>query len=612
MTAADEATAAPDVAQAVRLVAGLARDADRADIAQSLAAAAARCSRPTTIVCVVGEFKQGKSSLVNALIGVDLCPVDDDMATSALTLVRHGDTPTITVRRSEAGEPVAEPIDPSTLRDWVTEAGNPGNARKVERIDIAAPSPFLAEGVAIVDTPGAGGVATGYAAATLAFLPYADALIFVSDASAELSGPEVAFLAEARERCPIVIHALTKVDLYAEWRRIADLDREHLSRAGLDARTIALSATLRAAGLATLEPDLTRRSGYPELLAALRNDVIGPARANAARRAIEESTAALDLLEEAARQGLAVAEDPSRAAEVTARVDAARARLDHLKGPGAKWSTLVADRMTDLSNEANHRFKGSMRDVLREMDEFTDSLKTPADWEAAAARLQDRVAAAVADTFEALDRGAEAIRTSVTELLAEEDLALPATRTGGGIDVRSLWRDQTISLGGSRAGRLAGTAMVGIRGAQSGMVMFGTITRLAPAGVAAVMLSNPVTIGLGAAFAGMQLLDAHRRRLASLRQQAKTHIRQFVDDVQFEVGNTIGQTVREIQRGLRDDFTAAIDGLARMYADLAVQAQRAAEADRQASADRAAELGAQLDRLAEARATLATAARDVA
>ena len=125
-------------------------------------------------------------------------------------------------------------------------------------------------------------------------------------------------------------------------------------------------------------------------------------------------------------------EDPDRAAAVTARIDAARARLDHLKGPGSRWSTLVADRMTDLSNEANHTFKGAMRDVLREMDEFTDGLKTPADGDAAAARLQERVAGAVAETFASLERGAEAIRVAATDLLAEEDLALPPTRTGSG------------------------------------------------------------------------------------------------------------------------------------------------------------------------------------
>ncbi|HEY6569558.1 MAG TPA: dynamin family protein, partial [Candidatus Limnocylindrales bacterium] len=595
MTAQEGPAAAPDVVPAVRAIAALARDAGRDDLALSLGAAAARCARPTTIVCVVGEFKQGKSTLVNSLIGTDLCPVDDDMATSVITLVHFGDSPKVTVRRLQDGEAVVETIDPATIRDWVTEAGNPDNSRKVERIDITVPSQFLAEGVAMVDTPGAGGIATGYAAATLAFLPFADGLIFVSDASAELSAPEVAFLAQARERCPIVIQALTKVDLYAEWRRIADLDREHLAKAGIDAETIPLSAVLRAAGLETLDPDLTRRSGYPELFSALRGGVIGPAKRNAADRAVAESTAALDLLEATAREELAVIEDPARLASVLARSEAARARLEHLKGPGSKWSTLVADRVSDLSNEANYRFKGSMRDVLREMDEYTEALKTPSDWDAAAARLQERVATAVSEVFLELDRGTETIRAAVMELLAEEDLALPATSRGPGVDVRALWRDQTISLGGTKAGRVAGTAMVGLRGAQSGMVMFGTITRLAPAGVAAVMLSNPVTIGLGAAFAGMQLLDAHRRRLNALRQQAKTHIRQFLDDVQFEVGNTIGQSVREIQRGLRDDFTAAIDGLARMYADMATQAQRAAEADKTQAAERSAALRVQLD-----------------
>ena len=38
---------------------------------------------------VVGEFKQGKSSLVNAMLNAPVCPVDDDVATSVPTLVRY-------------------------------------------------------------------------------------------------------------------------------------------------------------------------------------------------------------------------------------------------------------------------------------------------------------------------------------------------------------------------------------------------------------------------------------------------------------------------------------------------------------------------------------------
>ena len=88
-------TSTEEVAQAgmARAVVGLAGVADtmgRGDLAGRLRIAAARATRPATIVCVVGEFKQGKSSLVNALVGAGVCPVDDDLATSAMTLIHHG------------------------------------------------------------------------------------------------------------------------------------------------------------------------------------------------------------------------------------------------------------------------------------------------------------------------------------------------------------------------------------------------------------------------------------------------------------------------------------------------------------------------------------------
>lgn len=614
MTSASEAsstsTAAtgPTTQQVVRAVAALARERGRDDIAAPLQGAAARCDRPSTIVCVVGEFKQGKSSLINALLGADLCPVDDDMATAAITLVHHGDRLAVTVRHRESDEVVATSVDPGSLRDWVTEEGNPENRKRVERVDIEAPGAFLAEGVAIVDTPGAGGVHAGYGAATLAFLPYADGLILASDASAELSAPEIAFLGAARERCPVVIHGLTKTDLHPEWRRIAELDREHLRRAGIDARTIPLSAPLRAAGLSTLDAELTRRSGYPELLGALRESVIAPARDNAASRAAAESLTTLDLLDAAAREELAVLADPARASDVVARVEQAEARLARLRGPGSRWSTLVADRVADLSNDVTFRFRGALREILRETDEAIETLKTPEDWDATAARLQDRVAAAVTDAIVAIDEGTVAIRGAVTELLAEEALDLPPVATGGAVDVRTLWRDRPMALGGSAVGRAVGTAMTGLRGAQSGILMFGMLSRFAPAGVAAVMMSNPVTIGLGAAFAGIQLLDAHRRRLSGLRQQAKAQVRQFVDDVQFEAGDAIGGAVREAQRGLRDDFTAAIDTMSRTYADMAAQARQAAAADAARSGERTAILRARLDRIDHARRLLGVVA----
>ena len=110
-------------------------------------------------------------------------------------------------------------------------AATPGNEKQVERVEITAPSAILRQGLALVDTPGMGGLGAGHAAATLAFLPFADGLILVSDASAELSAPEVEFLQRAVELCPTVLFAQTKTDLYPAWERIVEINKGHLARA---------------------------------------------------------------------------------------------------------------------------------------------------------------------------------------------------------------------------------------------------------------------------------------------------------------------------------------------------------------------------------------------
>ena len=45
---------------------------------------------PTTIL-VCGEFKRGKSTFVNALIGRKVCPTDTDICTSTVTCIKYGE-----------------------------------------------------------------------------------------------------------------------------------------------------------------------------------------------------------------------------------------------------------------------------------------------------------------------------------------------------------------------------------------------------------------------------------------------------------------------------------------------------------------------------------------
>src|SRR3954467_15048310 len=88
----------------------------RADLGERLAGARRRLDDPSFHVLVVGEFKQGKSSLINALLGVDVCPVDDDVATAVPTLLRWSETASATVNLQPpedappGTEPTAEPV----------------------------------------------------------------------------------------------------------------------------------------------------------------------------------------------------------------------------------------------------------------------------------------------------------------------------------------------------------------------------------------------------------------------------------------------------------------------------------------------------------------------
>jgi GTPase SAR1 family protein len=586
--AAAESELLDRAAQAFR---SLARD----DLVRRLSAAKARLQRPSTVVCVVGEFKQGKSSLINALLAGRVCPVDDDLATSALTVVHFGDALKVVVRRRADGEQVVEAIDPATLNEWVTEQGNRGNQRAVERVDIALPHPLLRDGLILVDTPGMGGIGAGHGAATLAFLPYADGLIFVSDATAELSAPEVTFLKQSLELCPTVVFALTKTDLVPHWRRIHELNRGHLADAGLDLPVLPIASPLRHAAMKQGDPALEAESGIPALVNLLATDVIAPAKRLAARRARTDVHSAVSQVLPSLNTELAMLEDPARQAQGLAELQAARSRLDHLRGPGARWSQLLADRMADLSNEATYGLRRSVRELQRQMEGRLEEIKTPADWEDLSRELRTATAGAVTHIIGQLEAGADAIQQDVRAMLAEESLEAGELRAlGRSIDVSALWGDTRIDEGVHRAGRVAGTALTGLRGAQSGIFMVSIFARFLPAGMAGILMANPVSLGLGAVFAGHQLIDANRRRLGARRQKARVSVSRFLDDVQFEVGNQLGDMVRQLQRELRDNLTERIGELHRSYAGALERAQADATRSQQQREARSAVLREQI------------------
>jgi hypothetical protein len=576
------------IAELARVLHGLGRD----DLVGRATAAGARLHRPATVVCVVGEFKQGKSSLVNGLLGANVCPVDDDLATSAITLVRYGEQASATVRRRDGQESVAEQIPIEQLGGFVSEHGNPGNEKQVERVEISAPSAILRQGLALVDTPGMGGLGAGHAAATLSFLPFADGLILVSDASAELGAPEVEFLQRAVELCPTVLFAQTKIDLYPDWERIVDINKGHLHSAGIDIPVVAVSSMLRTEALARRDRALNDLSRFPLLIDSLGTRVVQPAKENAEERSKADIRGITTLVRAALDDEKRMLNDPSTIANATANIKRATERLEHLRGPGAKWSIVVGDRVADLSNDVSYRFRSGMRVISRTMDELVETLKSGAEWDAMVREMQAQVADEVTRVFVAIEEGRTNIRAEVAQLLQDEQLPLQTARGARGdvVDVGALWQGKALEERSGKGSVMS--ALTGLRGAQGGVVMFGMMGKFLPAATATIMASNPVLLGAGALFGGLQVSEDRKRKVAARRQAARMQVRQFMDDVQFEVTNEMTSMVRDLQRDLRDEFGERLAELQRTYAETAQRAQQIAQQTQQQAKQRAAEIDA--------------------
>src|SRR5262245_33298748 len=78
----------------------------RPDLGERLARVRSRLTDAAFHVLVVGEFKQGKSTLINALLNAPVCAVDDDVATAVPTFVHHSAEPTAHVVWESLAGPV--------------------------------------------------------------------------------------------------------------------------------------------------------------------------------------------------------------------------------------------------------------------------------------------------------------------------------------------------------------------------------------------------------------------------------------------------------------------------------------------------------------------------
>lgn len=579
----------------------------RPDLADRLTSAQRRLGDPDVSVVIVGEFKQGKSSLVNALLNSRVSPVDDDIATAVPITIRHGDerNATALVASPESAPSPADgelqverrSIDFAAIAEYATEQRSTAHPDlDVRGVDVELDRRLLESGLVLVDTPGVGGLGSAHATAALGALSVADAAIFLSDASQEYTRTEMAFLGQALDMCPHVTCVLTKTDFYPAWRTVQELNEGHLRAAGHERAIIPVSSTLRIEAIKRNDKALNADSGFPGLVAHLRDDVAGGAVARERASAREELLSVCDQLIAHFEAERVAIDDPESRTVLMRRLEEATDRSQQLKSQSAKWSVTLNDGVADLTADVEHDFRERVRGVLAECDAAIENSDPAETWGEFEPWLANRMAHEVVTNYRLLtDRSTELSAEvadhfrvaggGVLERLDVGDAGSVLQRVGAGAGVE-FDDPSTISQG-----------LTVMKGSYSGILMFTML-----GGMLAVPGIGAIAVGIGLVMGRKGLKDEKARQLAQRRHQAKTQVRKYTDELSFQVTKDARDNLRRTQRQLRDHYSQRAEELHRSTSEALAAARDAAQTDERDRAGRLRDVDAELERLRSLRA----------
>jgi hypothetical protein len=576
-------------------------------------------------VAVVGEFRTGKSSLLNALLGDDVVPTDVVPTTAAVTRVTYGVEPRAVVHFADGR---TEAVPGGRLADYVTRGDDQGaRAATVREAVVHHPAPFLMNGVDLIDTPGLNDH-RAMTEVTLGVLPKADAAVLAVSALAPLSEATRAaleghLLTSDLGRVLFVVTQTGRLDDPSQGDRVvryvADALAEKVvgraraeygegspefdaylrkigtprvygvdSVAALRARRANDPALLRQSGFATflpaLEQFLTEERGAIALqvpvsrAAASANEVLGhlalreealaldaAAFGEKYRRAVEE----LDQLERQKQEELR-ALDGARESARAAAVDRLRGARGALTEAADRALTEAPIEDAEVADEEGRRQTGERLAGLAE-----------AAARQTAGRYAEAVTAAVCREFgraaERLEAFTSRVDQAIRKILA--DFAgtghAAVAEAGGWTGLGGIW---------------AGYAQSGARGALVGVA--GGVGTLVVAGVVCGLLSLPVTlpvmvaVGLlawvtGGLVAGRLVPVA---RAGPFRERYREAVRKALDgrDVEGEMARQAeayaDATFRRLEDQVRREVDAVLGNARAALAELRARKERG-EAD---------------------------------
>ena len=168
-----------------------------------------RLAEARFFVACIGQFKRGKSTLLNALVGMPVVPTGVVPVTSVVTILRHGDHPHALVRFVSGR---VEPLRVEDIATIVDECRNPHNEKQAVVVETFLPSTILLNGLCLVDTPGLGSVFAENTTATRNFVTHIDVALVVLGADPPITGTELDLVAEVGSEADHLLVVMNKAD----------------------------------------------------------------------------------------------------------------------------------------------------------------------------------------------------------------------------------------------------------------------------------------------------------------------------------------------------------------------------------------------------------------
>lgn len=521
---------------------------EREDLHDRLRQIRTRVLDPTQLVLVVGESKQGKSALVNALVNAPVCQSGDDVATSVPTLVRYSDEPSAQLIEQEpAGGPAAldrQPVPIEAVGEHMERALAHG--RPVTRSEVGVPRAVLQNGLALMDTPGVGSVSAVLTSTTLSVVAEADALLMVSDSTQELTTNELTFLKQATSLCPNIALVMPKIDRTPHWRKVMEVNKKHLSNAGVSAKLFPVSADIRNRAMQSRNTNLNAESGFPPLLEFLQTELAGKHEQFTRRLVAHNVSEALTQINDGLRAELA-AHDPRTAAETLVELETAQRRAEELRRIQGHWQKTLNDGISELMTDIEFDFRERTWAVLHQVNELFEVADPQVVWDDFQTWLSARLTDAIAETYGWLEQRQARLAEVVAEQMPQrsdlpglepieypeplDDVPHPKLPTGA--DYKK--SDQVLT---------------GLRGSYGGVLMFGLITTM----VADLPLMNVVSISAGVLLGSKSLKEEKDSRLRRRQVEAKGNVQRYVEQIVFLVNKEGKDTIRGVHKVMHRHF----------------------------------------------------------